>query len=128
MKTNFETLPFTNENNETLPLFEIIKHKKITSVTFSYAVDELIKMNGFFGLLGFKKQSQRKKDVTINGERINLHFPDNTFITFASKKEFEKIPDDGYNTSSLWKQDIASSRNRYVIYFCIENLKEINWV
>jgi hypothetical protein len=135
METNtiFSELPiFTNRNNESLDVIEIMNKKKITSVTIAYLSKEKnVSVGGIRGLLGAKKVEQNEKELTIfDPKGITLYFTEGTpsvSIRFWDKNQFYKIADKDYDENTLWKRYVMNLIHPYQINFHIGNLNNVNW-
>jgi len=127
-----ENLLFANSNGDYLSLNEIIESKRIISVSFKYLLKgRLVKMNGWLGKLGLKKEVWDEKIETIsdpNGMSLKIDIMASMF--FSETKEFEKIPEGTYDENSLWKQDLKVKipKGNYQINFIPTNLIHVNWV
>ena len=123
---------FTNSKGEEMFLVEVLKTKKITSVTFSYlSALRFEKADGWFKkLLGIKKAVQDEKELTINDEKgITFYLNkgiESATIRFWSKDEWDKV--NNYDETTMWKQYIMTLINPFQINFHIGNLKNIDWV
>lgn len=127
-----EAISFTNKNEETLTLVEVIKNKRITSVTIAYlSAKRQEKMKGFKGFIGLKETKQDEKEITINDEKgITLYFTEGiepATIRFWNKEEFQKLDDGDYDENTLWKRLVMTIVHPYQVNFQIDNLRKINW-
>ncbi|MFT6361373.1 MAG: hypothetical protein ACJA2Z_000356 [Candidatus Paceibacteria bacterium] len=135
METNtiFSELPiFTNKNNESLDVIEIMNKKKITSVTIAYlSKEKKVSVGGIRGLFGAKKVEQNEKELIIfDPKGITLYFTKgipSVSIRFWDKNQFDKIADKDYDEKTLWKRYVLNLIHPYQINFHIGNLNNVNW-
>jgi hypothetical protein len=109
---------------------EIMRYKKVKSVTLTYLSRVRIeRASGLKGFLGFKKQSQEEKEVTIcDNSGIFVNYTpgiEATSIRFNDRREFEKIID--FDEDTLRKRLMTTISNRCKISFNFLNLKKIDW-
>lgn len=128
----FAPVPTFSYNGETLPITEITKSKKITSLSIGYLSKERkVKADGLKGLFGYKKTIQVEKEISIDDPKgISLSFSEGNegaTIRFWEKNEFEKLADNDYDESTLWKRYVMTPVRPYQINFHIGNLKNIIW-
>ena len=130
-EVNVEGLIFTNNKGMEMLLADIIKSKKITSVTFSYCSTlRFERADGWFKkLLGIKIAVQNEKELTVNDKRgITFYLNEgieSATLRFWSKEEWDKVDD--YDVNTMWKQYVMTLFSPYQINFHIGNLKSIDW-
>ncbi|MFZ4500352.1 MAG: hypothetical protein ACOYMZ_02500 [Minisyncoccia bacterium] len=129
----FAPIPEFFHNGEVLPITEIAQNKKVISLTIAYlSKGNRVSVGGIKGLFGAKKTVQEEKELVITDMAgINLfytHGIDKTSIQFSEKKEFEKLADNDYDESTLFKRYVMTLVQPYRIHFPIGNVKKIAWI
>lgn len=124
---------YTNKNGESLSLPEIVKNKKIISVTISYlSKKRMEKLPGLKGFFGSKQSKQDEKKVTITDEKgitFSLFSKNSGFSTirFWEKNEFQKIYSSDIDEDTLLKGYTLNLTPPYKIGFPTDNLFQIDW-
>lgn len=123
-------MPVFSCNGQGLPLCEIMKEKRVTSVTIKHlSRKQKVKARGIKGLFGKTEMAQVEKKFTVtdyNGITINFKEDSSALIKFRDEHEWEKVID--YDLESLRKAYDVASPQPFSFSFYLSNLVELSWV
>ncbi len=124
--------PVFFQDGDVLPLTEIVKTKKIVSVTISYqSKKQAVPVRSLWRLLGLKKVVQEKRVLIINDQGgITFTIPSTEAplcVRFSEKSEFEKLTNDQYCETTLRKKRMSGSVQPYNIFFSVKSLEDMKW-